>query len=161
VGTTITFSTVFVGIDVSKDTLGCCLVRPAGSAKEAVFPNDTKGFAALAAWADRYAAGAAIHFCLEATSPYSEAVATHLAGGGRLVSVVNSTRVKYAGLMTGRGNKTDKADARLIAAYAARERPAAWVFVAAALLYVTGSIQQATPGDVSVRCRSLWEPFPW
>jgi transposase len=32
----------------------------------------------------------------------------------------------YAGLARGRGNKTDKADARLIAEYAARERPPAW-----------------------------------
>jgi transposase len=39
---------------------------------------------------------------------------------------VNPTRVKSAGLMRGRGNKTDPADARLIAAYAARERPPAW-----------------------------------
>jgi transposase len=39
--------------------------------------------------------------------------------------VVNPTRIKYAGLARGRGNKTDAADARLIAAYAAREAPPA------------------------------------
>src|SRR5207302_9783852 len=72
------------------------------------------------------AAGAAVHFCLEATGPYSEAIATHLAAAGRLVSVVNPTRIKYAGLARGRGNKTDRADARLIAEYAAREHPPAW-----------------------------------
>src|SRR5262249_18761899 len=85
-----------------------------------------RGHAALLAWADRHAAGAPVHFCMEATGPYSEAPAAHLAGAGRLVSVVNPTRVKYAGLARGRGNKTDTADARLIAEYAAREAPPAW-----------------------------------
>ncbi|HEY8503915.1 MAG TPA: IS110 family transposase [Gemmataceae bacterium] len=121
-----TAATVFAGIDVSKDTLDRCLLLPGGGAKEAAFGNDARGQAALLAWADRHAAGAAVHFCMEATGPYSEAPATHLADAGRLVSVVNPTRIKYAGLARGRGNKTDRADARLIAEYAAREHPPAW-----------------------------------
>ena len=40
--------------------------------------------------------------------------------------MVNPARIKYAGLRRGQGNKTDRADARLIAEYAARERPAVW-----------------------------------
>jgi len=63
---------------------------------------------------------------MESTGSYSEAPATHLARAGRLVSVANPARVKYAGLARGRGNKTDRADARLIAQYAAREKPKAW-----------------------------------
>jgi transposase len=118
--------TCFAGIDVSKDRLDCCLLLPCGKAKEQAFGNDRRGHAALIAWADRHAAGRPVHFCLEATGPYSEAPATALAEAGRLVSVVNPTRVKYAGLARGRGNKTDKADAKLIAGYAARERPPAW-----------------------------------
>src|SRR3954471_12588693 len=119
-------ATCFAGIDVSKDTLDCCLLLPGGRAKEAPFANDRAGHAALVAWADRHAAGAAVHFCLEATGPYSEAIATHLAAAGRLVSVANPTRIKYAGLARGRGNKTDRADAKLIAEYAARENPPGW-----------------------------------
>lgn len=42
------------------------------------------------------------------------------------MSEVNPTCIRHAGLMPGRGNKTDEADARLIAAYTARERPPAW-----------------------------------
>jgi transposase len=121
-----TAATCFAGIDVSKDALDCCLLLPGGKAKEHNFANDPRGHAALLAWADRHAAGRPVHFCLEATGPYSEAPATALAGAGRLVSVVNPTRIKYAGLARGRGNKTDKADARLIADYAERERPPAW-----------------------------------
>src|SRR5207237_5318271 len=91
VGTAATTATHFVGIDVSKDTLDCCLRPPGGKAREATFGNDPRGHAALAAWADRRAAGAAVHFCLEATGPYSEAIATHPAAAGRLVRVVNPT----------------------------------------------------------------------
>jgi transposase len=121
-----TAATCFAGTDVSKDTLDCCLLLPGGKAKEHAFANDPRGHAALTAWADRHAAGRPVHFCMEATGPYSDAPATALADAGRLVSVVNPTRIKYAGLARGRGNKTDKADARLIADYAERERPPAW-----------------------------------
>jgi transposase len=126
VGTAATTATVFAGIDVSKDTLDCCLLLPHGRVREHTFGNDARGHAALLAWADRHTGGQVVHFCMEATGPYSEAPATFLAGAGRHVSVVNPTRIKYAGLARGRGNKTDRADARLIAEYAARETPPAW-----------------------------------
>ena len=119
-------ATGFVGIDVSKDTLDACLILPETKTKEAAFANDAKGHAALTAWADRHANGAGLHFCMEATGPYSEALAAHLADARRLVSVVHPTRIKYAGLARGRGNKTDRADAKLIAEYARRETPAMW-----------------------------------
>jgi transposase len=121
-----TAATAFVGIDVSKDTLDACLLLPDGRTKEHAFGNHPKGYAALLAWADRHARGAELRYCLEATGPYSEAPAAALVDAGRHVSVVNPTRVKYAGLALGRGNKTDPADARLIAECAARERPPAW-----------------------------------
>lgn len=121
-----TAATCFAGIDVSKDTLDCCLLLPGGETKGAAFGNDPKGHAALLAWAGRHARGAAVQFCMEAAGPDSEAPATAIAAAGRRVSVVNPTRVRYAGLARGRGNKTDKADARLIAEYAARESPPAW-----------------------------------
>lgn len=114
-----TAATAFVGIDVSRDALDACLLSAAVKTRESTFPNTPSGHAALVAGAD-------LHFCMEATGPDSEAPATHLADTGRLVSVANPTRVKYAGLMCGRGNKTDRADARLIAEYAAREKSAAW-----------------------------------
>ena len=115
-----------VGIDVSKDTLDCCLLAPDGTARQKVFANAPAGFAALLAWADRHAGERPLHFGMEATGPYSAAPADFLHAAGRLVSVVNPTRIKHAGLMRGRGNKTDAADARLIAEYTARECPPAW-----------------------------------
>jgi len=119
--------TTWVGIDVSQDTLDACLLpAPGGKHHARSFPNDPAGHAALAAWADAHTGDTPLGFCLESTGPYGEALATFLADAGRHVAVVNPARVKYAGLMRGQGNKTDRADARLIAEYAARERPPAW-----------------------------------
>ena len=50
-----TAANVFVGIDVSKDTLDCCLLLPGGKARDHAFGYDAKGHAALAAWADAHA----------------------------------------------------------------------------------------------------------
>jgi transposase len=116
--------TAWVGIDVSKDTLDACLLPADGAPRHRAFPNDPPGHAALIAWADGLDPSAA--FCLESTGAYGLALAAALAGAGRHVAVVNPARVKYAGLMRGQGNKTDKADAKLIAEYATRERPPAW-----------------------------------
>ncbi len=117
----------WVGIDVSQHTLDACLVPADGSKlRFGVFANNPAGHAALLAWADQHAADTTPGFCLESTGAYGEALASALADAGRYVSVVNPARVKYAGLMRGQGNKTDRADARLIAEYAQRERPAAW-----------------------------------
>ncbi|MBV9467685.1 MAG: IS110 family transposase, partial [Abitibacteriaceae bacterium] len=49
-----------------------------------------------------------------------------LAEAGQRVSLVNPARIKYAGLAQGVGNKTDHADARLIADYCRKEQPALW-----------------------------------
>ena len=119
--------THFVGIDVSKDTLDACLLGPDGRTRGKRFANAPAGFAALAGWADRHAPGAAIHFCLEATGPYSEAVATHLHAAGRAVSVANPARVKAYMKACGHGNKTDPADARGIATFGRDRRPRLWV----------------------------------
>src|SRR5262249_62052319 len=70
-------------------------------------------------------AGGTFGFCLESTGTYGTALATARAGAGRHVSVVNPARIKYAGLMRRQGNKTDTADARLIAEDAQRQPPPA------------------------------------
>jgi transposase len=120
-----TAATYFAGIDVSKDTLDACLLTAGGRPQLRQFANGPAGHAALAGWAERRAGGAC-HFCLESTGPYGDALAEHWAGSGRLVSVVNPARIKYAGLARGQGNKTDPADARLIAEYARDRTPPAW-----------------------------------
>jgi transposase len=114
----------WVGIDISKDTLDAC--RPPGHGRPCgrPFRNGAPGQAELLAWADARAKGAGC--CPESTGAYGTALATALAQAGRHVSAINPARIKYAGLARGRGNKTDKADARPIAEYAHDRRPPAW-----------------------------------
>lgn len=119
-------ATAVVGIDVSKATLDACLLLPGGAGREKAFPNTPAGFAALLAWADRHAGGAEAHFGMEATGGYEDALATALHAAGRAVSVVNPTRIEYAGIARGLGNRTGEADARLIAAYTRDQAPPPW-----------------------------------
>src|SRR4051812_7465082 len=78
-----TAATYFAGIDVSKDALDACLPGPAGRPRAKPFANGPRGHAALAAWVDRDAEGGAVHFCMEATGPYSAALAAFLHAAGR------------------------------------------------------------------------------
>lgn len=121
-----TAATTVIGVDVSKATLDACLLGPGGASRACGFPNTPAGFAALLARADRHAGGAEAHFGMETAGGYEDALATQLHAAGRVVSVVNPTRIEYAGIVRGRGNKTDKVDARPIAAYTRDHRPEAW-----------------------------------
>jgi transposase len=124
VGTAITH---FAGIDVSKDTLDADLLGPDGRTRAKRFANAPAGFAALRAWAERHAADGAVHYCMEATGPYSEGLAAYLHAAGLLVSVANPARVKAHAKACGQGNKTDPADARAIATFARDHRPRLWM----------------------------------
>ena len=66
------------------------------------------------------------HACLEATGQYGEAVAEYLYECGYQVSVVNPARIKRYGESKLHRNKTDKADAGLIAEFCQKENPAPW-----------------------------------
>jgi transposase len=128
VGTAATATaTHFAGIDVSKDTLDACLLDPDGRTRPKRFANAPAGFAALRGWAERHAPGGMVHYCMEATGPYSEGLAAHLHAAGRLVSVVNPARVKAHAKACGQANKTDPADARAIATFARDRNPRPWV----------------------------------
>ena len=120
-------ATHFAGIDVSKDTLDAALLGPDGRTRAKRFANAPAGFAALRAWADRHAAGGAVHYCMEATGPYSAALAEYLHAAGRHVSVANPARVRAHMRACGQANKTDPADARAIATFCRDRRPRPWV----------------------------------
>lgn len=113
-----------LGIDVSKDTLDLALLRE-GQIFHHKVSNAPAGYQALSTWMKRLGAEQ-VHACLEATGQYGEAVANDLYEHGHLVSVINPARIKYYANSRLRRNKTDKADAELIAQYGEREHPALW-----------------------------------
>ena len=117
---------LWIGLDVSKETLDACLLRPNGKSTHKQFANDASGHAKLLRWVQHAAPDAIAHFCLEATGAYSQAVALFLAEANQRVSVVNPARIRFFGLAQAQGNKTDKADAALIARFCRQEVPEVW-----------------------------------
>jgi transposase len=113
-----------LGIDVSKDTLDIVL-RGQERNQHQVFANTMVGYARLLRWLIAQKAGA-VHACLEATGQYGEGVAEYLYQAGHAVSVVNPVRIKRYGESKLHRNKTDKADAALIAEFCAKEIPPLW-----------------------------------
>lgn len=114
-----------VGVDVSKAKLDVALLLPGGKFRDKVFANSRKGFAELVAWLAKHGVTSA-QICMEATGAYWEELAEFLADAGFQVSVVNPAHIKSFGDSLGARNKTDKADARVIARFCAERRPALW-----------------------------------
>jgi len=115
-----------LGIDISKESFDVVL-RGTGGEQHRVFSNDQKGFKALVGWAEKQPERV-VHICMEATGSYWEGLAEALYQGGYRVSVVNPYQIKRYGDHLLNRNKTDKADASLIAEFCEkdRERLRAW-----------------------------------
>jgi len=113
-----------LGIDISKATFDVAL-QIGEKTNHQKFENTPEGFKQLSIWLQKNKVKK-VHACMEATGQYGERLAEDLYQKGHDVSVVNPARIKaYAGSKL-RRNKTDKADAELIAAYCQREIPTLW-----------------------------------
>lgn len=118
----------WVGIDVAKSKLDVALLDERGKFKNRVFANDAKGHAALIVWLRNWAGeDRDVRVCMEATGPYGEAPATALSDAGIVVSVVNPARIKGFAQSELLRNKTDRADAALLARFGQTMRPEPWV----------------------------------
>jgi transposase len=113
-----------LGIDVSKDSLDVVFINGNRQIHQ-VFGNNSIGHKRLQNWLAAQRAGQ-VHACLEATGQYGEEVAEFLYQRGYLVSVVNPARIKRYGESKLHRNKTDKADATLIAEFCQKENPPVW-----------------------------------
>ena len=113
-----------LGIDVSKSTLDVILITENGTYYKTIH-NTPQGYQQLQNWLVDHKAQET-HACLEATGQYGEAVAEYLFECGHQVSVVNPARIKRYGESKLHRNKTDKADAALIAEFCLKEKPALW-----------------------------------
>ena len=113
-----------LGIDVAKATLDVAWMNSNQKAFHQ-FENSLNGYKQLDTWV-RKQGGDHTHVCLEATGQYGDGVAAFMFQQGHAVSVVNPARIKYYGNSKLRRNKTDKADADLIAEYCERQKPALW-----------------------------------
>lgn len=113
-----------LGIDVAKLKLDVALIS-GGKTFSNKFDNSAKGFKLLEAWL-RSLDIEQVHVCLEATGSYGDEVALFLHHKGHPVSIVNPFRIKGYAKSKMQRNKTDKADARLIADFCQTQNPRQW-----------------------------------
>lgn len=119
-----------IGIDVSKAKLDCAWFKdPAcGKVKNKVFMNTPKDYSLLVAWAMKHCGAEidSLHFVMEATGIYHEAVAYALYEAGARVSVTNPAQVRDYARSLGTHTKTDKKDSQVIARFGLTQRPRLW-----------------------------------
>ncbi len=111
-----------LGIDVGKVDLFCHLIDQDESFS-AEFKNTAPGIKRLTAWVHKIANKKTIHTCMEATGHYTRLVSYTLTESfnGQLY-VVNPRQIKAFGNRRLRRNKSDKADAKLIAQFLIAEQ---------------------------------------
>ncbi len=119
----------FLGIDVSKAKIDCCIFPEglSGKKKSKVFANAESGFSSLLAWLLKQD----IDFkqtiaALEATSVYHETLTYRLYDAGLKVCIANPARVRRFAEGLSILNKTDKVDSEVLARFAALAEPEAW-----------------------------------
>jgi len=119
-----------IGIDVSKKKLDCLWLKDqtTGKVKSRVFTNSPAGYSALLDWAQKQTneERESLHFIMEATGIYHEALATQMYQAGVKVSVVNPAQVCSYAKSLGRRTKTDKKDSMVLARYGATQVPRLW-----------------------------------
>lgn len=113
-----------LGVDISKGSFHVELSIN-HKLRHRRFANHKEGFAELSAWLVKHKTPA-VHACLEATGPYSEALALYLHAQGHTVSVVNPAQIKAFGQSELLRNKDDRPDAGLIRRFCEKQQPAAW-----------------------------------
>ena len=111
---------VFIGIDISKNSLDVAVFLPATTEKFAhqKLANSPSGFRKLLRWITTNHDLESCLFCLEDTGNYSVGIAYFLADQQVHVCVESAYRIKHSmGIQRG---KSDPADAQMIARYAYR-----------------------------------------
>lgn len=120
---------LYLGMDVAKAKLDCCLLsdEASGKRKTKVVNNTRSGITDLLAWiAKQHVSPEELHVVMEATGVYHEQAALALADAGVTVSIVNPAQVKNFGGGLAVRTKTDGVDSFVLARYGALLKPAAW-----------------------------------
>lgn len=108
---------LFLGIDVGKTDLFCHIILQSSTASER-FDNSSNGIKRLITWLVKAASADSVLACLEQTGHYAQPVALALHDLGiRSLHLVNPRQIKAFGNQKLRRNKSDTADARLIARF--------------------------------------------
>jgi transposase len=114
---------MYLGIDVSKAKLDCCLLlnTEAGKRKTKCVANNDHGFSDLLHWIDKQGvARTEVRVLMEGTGVYHTPAAIALTQAQLGVSILNPARVRSYAQSMGMQSKNDRADSIAIAQYGAR-----------------------------------------
>ena len=119
----------YLGMDVAKAKLDCCLLLDEDSDKRKTksVANSRHGVVDLLAWISKHhVSPTELHVIMEGTGVYHEQAALALADAGVTVSIVNPAQVKDFGRGLAVRTKTDGMDSFVLARYGALLKPVAW-----------------------------------
>lgn len=118
----------YIGIDVSKAKLDCCLLLDGERKRPKKVANTHKGINALLQWVQRICSVPVtdMHFVMEGTGVYHRLAAHALHDAGALVSVANPAQVRDFAKALGIRTKNDIVDSYALARYAQTVQPKAW-----------------------------------
>src|SRR6266550_7523354 len=114
-----------LGLDVAKKSVQAELRTAGGKTVRFGFENNAKGFAQLVRILKEHNVPK-VWAGLEATGPYSHALALWLHGAGHRLSLLNPRRVKQYARSAGNRNKTDLLDAARDADFICAHQLAPW-----------------------------------
>ena len=120
----------FIGIDVSKHKLDCCLLLDVSSNKrrDKSISNTHSGVADLLTWCAKHQiAPHELHVIMEGTGVYHETAALALTDAGVTVSIVNPAQVRDFARSLGIRTKTDGIDSFVLARFGALLNPKPWI----------------------------------
>jgi len=106
----------FLGIDVGKPDLFCHIITPDRTVSQR-FDNTPYGIERLLIWISSIGCPKSFAACLEQTGHYGRTVSKALAADLLAVYLINPRQIKAYGERQLRRNKSDTADARLIAQF--------------------------------------------
>jgi transposase len=115
----------YLGIDVAKAKLDCCVLLDNGKRKTKVVANSKTGFAELLNWLQKQDLSP-VHAVMEGTGIYHEQAALALHDAGVIVSIANPAQVKDFGKGLAVRTKNDGVDSWVLARYGELLKPAAW-----------------------------------
>ena len=119
----------YLGIDVAKAKLDCCLLLDPESMKRKskVVANTKAGFASLLQWLiGKGVVLPQLNAVMEGTGVYHEQAALALVNVGVTVSIINPAQIRDFGRGLAVRTKTDSIDSLVLARYGALLKPAAW-----------------------------------
>jgi len=119
----------YLGIDVSKEKLDCCLLREASETRRKInrVDNSPTGLASIISIMKKEGIRPdELHVIMEGTGVYHQLAAETLCDAGMTVSIANPAQVKNFGRGIAVRTKNDTKDSFVLARYGALLKPAPW-----------------------------------